>query len=182
MPFHFQRLAIPDVVLVEAQSFADDRGFFAETFKHSAFAGFGLSQTFVQDNMSHSCRGVLRGLHYQKNPAAQAKLVMVLRGRIFDVAADLRRSSPTYRQWVGVTLTAGDLHMLYVPEGFAHGFCVLSKEADVLYKVTHEYVPHLDRGILWNDPDLGVAWPIDEPILSPKDARLPLLRDSDNDF
>jgi len=182
MPFQFRALAIPELVLVEARSFADARGFFMETFKSSEFARHGIGSAFVQDNLSHSTHGVLRGLHYQKEPAAQAKLVMVLSGQIFDVAVDLRRGSPSYGRWIGLTLTAGDFHMLYVPEGFAHGFCVLSEAADVLYKVTYEYAPHLDRGIRWNDPEVGIHWPVTNPILSPKDAQLPLLRDADNPF
>lgn len=182
MPFNFHRLEMPELILVEARSFADERGFFAETFKASEFAGAGIEGPFVQDNRSHSCRGVLRGLHYQKNPQAQGKLVMVLAGEVFDVAVDIRRGSPTYSKWVGLTLTAEPVRMLYVPPGFAHGFCVLSEWADIVYKTTAEYSPHLDRGIVWNDPDIQVGWPLSSPILSPKDARLPLLRESDNDF
>jgi dTDP-4-dehydrorhamnose 3,5-epimerase len=182
MSFKFHRLEIPDVVLVEAVSFADDRGFFAETYKMSPFAAHGISLPFVQDNLSHSVQGVLRGLHYQKHPKAQGKLIMVLRGRIFDVAVDIRVGSPTYRRWVGVVLSADDSRLLYVPVGFAHGFCVLSEQADVLYKVTEEYAPELDRGIVWNDPAIGIQWPVAEPILSPKDAQLPLLSDADNNF
>jgi dTDP-4-dehydrorhamnose 3,5-epimerase len=182
MSFKFQNLEIPEIVLVEAASYADDRGFFAETYKMSSFSAHGISPAFVQDNLSHSVRGVLRGLHYQKRPKAQGKLVMVLRGQIFDAAVDIRRGSPTYGRWVGVMLSADDFRMLYVPVGFAHGFCVLSEEADVLYKVTEEYTPDLDRGIVWNDPAIGIQWPVAEPILSRKDAQLPLLRDADNNF
>ena len=182
MPFQFQHLAIPDVLLVEARSFKDDRGFFLETYKMSDFAAYGVPGPFVQDNWSHSCRGTLRGLHYQKQPKAQGKLVMVLSGEVFDVAVDIRRGSPTYGQWVGLTLHARDCRMLYVPPGFAHGFCVVSRTADVAYKVTEEYAPQLDRGILWNDPDIAVHWPVATPLLKPKDAALPLLRDADNDF
>lgn len=182
MPFKFHRLEIPDLILIEGQRFDDDRGFFAETYKMSQFVPYGISSPFVQDNWSHSIRGVLRGLHYQKHPKAQGKLVMVLRGQIFDVAVDIRKGSPTYGQWAGVTLKAEELRMLYVPPGFAHGFCVLSDEADVLYKVTAEYSPELDRGIIWNDPEIGIRWPIVDPLLSAKDAQLPLLRDADNNF
>lgn len=182
MPFKFHRLEIPDLILIEGQRFDDDRGFFAETYKMSQFVSYGISSPFVQDNWSHSIRGVLRGLHYQKHPKAQGKLVMVLRGQIFDVAVDIRKGSPTYGQWTGVTLTAEELRMLYVPPGFAHGFCVLSDEADVLYKVTAEYSPELDRGIIWNDPEIGIRWPIADPLLSVKDAQLPPLRDADNNF
>jgi dTDP-4-dehydrorhamnose 3,5-epimerase len=182
MSFRFQRLAIPDVVLVEASSYQDDRGFFLEAYKLSDFGANGVAGPFVQDNWSHSCRGVLRGLHYQKQPMAQGKLVMVIQGEILDVAVDIRRGSPTYAQWVGVALSAGAFRMLYVPPGFAHGFCVLSDVADVLYKVTAEYAPDLDRGILWNDPEIGIKWPIPQPLLSRKDAQLPLLRDADHGF
>jgi dTDP-4-dehydrorhamnose 3,5-epimerase len=182
MPFRFDRLEIPEIVLIEARRFGDDRGFFLETFKASEFGAYGIPATFVQDNLSHSVRGVLRGLHYQKPPKAQGKLVMVLQGRIFDVAVDIRHGSPTYGRWIGLELAADDCRMVYVPAGFAHGFCVLSGEADVLYKVTEEYAPDLDRGILWNDPDIGIRWPIAEPILSPKDTQLPVLRQADNNF
>ena len=176
MPFQFQRLEIPGVVLIESQRFEDDRGFFLETYQMSEFSANGISQAFVQDNYSHSVRGVLRGLHYQKHPKAQGKLVMAPKGQIFDVAVDIREGSTTYGEWVGATLSADNHRMLYIPPGFAHGFCVLSEEADVVYKVTEEYAPELDRGIIWNDPDIGIQWPITEPILSPKDARLPFLK------
>ena len=182
MPFRFVGLEIPDVILIEPKAFADPRGFFAETYKRSEFEAAGIRQTFVQDNYSHSMRGVLRGLHYQKAPMAQGKLVSVFRGQIFDVAVDIRRGSPTYGRWVGVTLSAEDHRMVYVPAGFAHGFCVLSDEADVVYKATAEYAPALDRGILWNDPALGISWPIPHPLLSAKDATLLPLRDADNNF
>jgi len=182
MAFEFQRLALPGIILVQATRFGDDRGFFMETFKSSAFAAGGITLPFVQDNHSHSARGVLRGLHYQKSPRAQGKLVSVIRGRILDVVVDIRRGSPAYGQWLSCELSAGEGKMLYVPIGFAHGFCVLSDEADVLYKVTAEFDPALDRGIQWNDPDIGVQWPFAEPVLSPKDAQLPPLRLADNNF
>lgn len=182
MPFKFERLRIPDVLLIEAQRLEDSRGFFAELYKKSEFSAYGIPYTFVQDNYSHSIQGVLRGLHYQKQPSAQAKLVTVLKGQIFDVAVDIRKGSPTYGEWVGLVLSAARFQMLYVPVGFAHGFCVLSKEADVLYKVTEEYAPGLDRGIVWNDPEIGIQWPLADPILSRKDADLPLFSESDNSF
>ena len=182
MPFLFRRLEIPDVVLVEARKASDTRGFFAESYKQSEFSANGISATFVQDNWSHSVRGVLRGLHYQKQPRAQAKLVMVVRGSIFDVAVDIRKGSSTYGRWVAAELSSDNLRMLYIPVGFAHGFCVLSEEADVLYKVSEEYSPELERGVLWSDRAMGIEWPIPEPILSKKDASLPLLTDADNDF
>lgn len=177
MPFEFESMAIPAVVLVKPRLFSDDRGFFVETYKRSEFAANGIGDCFVQDNHSHSVKNVLRGLHFQRPPQAQGKLVSAVFGRVFDVAVDLRPGSPTWGKWVAAILSASDAHMLYVPPGFAHGFCVLSDEADVTYKVTAEYAPQLDAGILWNDPDIGIDWPIDEPLLSQKDAALPRLRD-----
>ena len=172
---------IPDILIIEPKVFGDDRGFFMETYQFKRFATAGISAKFVQDNQSGSQQNTLRGLHYQiRQP--QGKLVRVIAGEIFDVAVDIRQGSPTYGRWVGVELAAQDFQMLYVPEGFAHGFCVLSREATVAYKVTEEYAPDLDRGILWNDPEIGVRWPLTDPILSPKDAQLPLLKESDNNF
>jgi dTDP-4-dehydrorhamnose 3,5-epimerase len=182
MPFQFQRLGLPEVICIRAQSFADNRGFFLETYKHSAFSASGIPDRFVQDNHSHSRRGVLRGLHYQKEPMAQAKLVMVVRGEVFDVAVDIRKGSPTYGHWLGMTLSADEFCMLYIPAGFAHGFCVLSEKADLLYKVTDEYAPDLERGIVWNDPEIGIQWPITNPSLSDRDAQLPPLKQADNNL
>ncbi len=182
MAFRFERLKIPEVILVEALKHSDDRGFNRETYKQSEFAANGIPIPFVQDNHSHSTRGVLRGLHFQKLPKAQGKLVTVSSGEIFDVAVDLRAGSPTFGQWLGQVLSAENSRMLYVPPGFAHGFCVTSDEADVMYKVTSEFASELDRGIIWNDPTLGIRWPISQPLLSPKDARLPMLKDADNNF
>jgi dTDP-4-dehydrorhamnose 3,5-epimerase len=182
MPFKFQRLEIPDIILVEARSARDERGYFMETYKQSAFASNGIPEVFVQDNHSHSMRGVLRGLHYQKHPKAQGKLVMVLRGEIFDVAVDLRRGSPTFGKWVGRVLSSENWHMLYIPVGFAHGVCVLSDVADLVYKVTDEYAPECERGIVWNDPALGIQWPTAQPVVSTRDAALPMLQDADFNF
>ena len=182
MTFRFSRLEIPDVILVQASNLKDDRGFFRETYKQSEFAANGIPLAFVQDNHSRSARGVIRGLHYQKQPKAQGKLVIVTRGEIFDVAVDIRNGSPTYGRWLSQILSVDNGKILYVPPGFAHGFCALSDQADVTYKVTAEYAPELDRGIVWNDPAIGIAWPIREPRLSPKDAALPLLKDADNNF
>jgi len=153
-----------------------------ETYKKSAFKENGINANFVQDNFSHSSKGALRGLHYQKEPMAQAKLVNVIRGEIFDVAVDIRRQSSTYGKWVGEILSDKNHKMLYVPEGFAHGFLTLSDEVDVLYKVNNEYSPENDRGIMWNDPDIGINWPNETPQLSEKDMTQPLLKDADNDF
>ena len=182
MQFTFTKLDIPEVILVEAQSFSDDRGFFLETFKESVFISNGIDTKFVQDNFSHSIKGVLRGLHYQKNPKAQTKLVTVLRGKIFDVAIDIRKDSPTFGKWVGEILSENNHKLLCVPEGFAHGFYVLSEEADVLYKVSQEYSPEHDRGIIWNDPEIDIDWPVDKPIISKKDLQLPILKNADNNF
>jgi dTDP-4-dehydrorhamnose 3,5-epimerase len=175
MPFRFKPLEIADVILVEPITFEDARGQFMELYKRSAFLSGGITATFVQDNFSRSACHVLRGLHYQLPPKAQGKLVSVMAGEIFDVAVDLRKGSPTLGRWVSATLSAENRNMLYVPEGFAHGFCVLSERADVVYKVTAEYAPDLDRGIVWDDPILNITWPVVMPILSPKDARLPRL-------
>ncbi len=182
MPFQFRRLDIPGVILVEPQRFRDERGFFMETYKRSEFEANGIPETFVQDNYAHSVRDVLRGLHYQKHPQAQGKLLQAVRGEVFDVAVDMRRGSPTYGQWVGVILSAENGRMLYVPAGFAHGYCILSAEADLTYKTTAEYAPDLERGILWSDPAIGIEWPVADPILSPKDQQLPPLADADNNF
>ncbi|MCX7681516.1 MAG: dTDP-4-dehydrorhamnose 3,5-epimerase [Anaerolineae bacterium] len=177
MPFRFQRLEIPDIIMIEPHVFGDPRGFFMETYKKSEFAAHGITEEFVQSNYSRSVRGTLRGLHYQKPPRAQGKLVMVLRGEVFDVAVDIRTHSPTYGRWVGMVLSEQNRRMLYIPVGFAHGFCVLSEEADFFYLVTAEYAPELDAGIIWNDPTIAIAWPVAEPLLSPKDARLPRLKE-----
>ncbi|MHB8603124.1 MAG: dTDP-4-dehydrorhamnose 3,5-epimerase [Nitrosotalea sp.] len=182
MPFKFKRLEIPEVILVEAQSFSDDRGFFMEGFKESVYVANGIDTRFVQDNYSHSIKGVIRGLHYQKNPRAQAKLMMALKGEIFDVAVDIRKGSPTYGKWVGEILSDKNHKLLYAPEGFAHGFCVLSDQADVLYKVSSEYSPEHERGILWNDLELAIKWPADKPVVIKKDLQLPTLKNADNDF
>jgi dTDP-4-dehydrorhamnose 3,5-epimerase len=182
MPFTFKRLSISDVIFIEPKSFSDDRGFFFESFKESDFFLNGIDKKFVQDNFSHSVNGVIRGLHFQKAPKAQAKLVTVLKGKIFDVAVDIRKNSPTYGKWVSEILSDNTHNLLYVPEGFAHGFCVISDEADVLYKVSNEYSQEHERSIIWNDPKLDIQWPIKKPIISNKDNKLSLLENLDNDF
>ena len=182
MPFTFESLSIPDVILIESKSFSDKRGFFLENFKESDFISNGITTKFIQDNFSHSKQNVLRGLHYQKKPHAQAKLVTALQGEILDVAVDIRKNSPTYGKWVSEILSDQNHKMLYIPEGFAHGFCVISSEADVLYKVNHEYSPDSERGILWNDPFLDIDWPTDQPILHEKDSKFPSFQNIDNDF
>jgi dTDP-4-dehydrorhamnose 3,5-epimerase len=182
MPFRYKQLEIPEVILIESRAFEDARGYFMEIYRQSDFEAAGVNEVFTQDNFSHSFRGVLRGLHYQKQPKAQGKLIGVIRGEIFAVALDIRKGSPSYGHWVGVILSDKNLSMLYVPVGFAHGFCITGDEADVFYKTTAEYSPELERGILWNDPELGINWPVKKPILSRKDAKLPLLTEADNDF
>jgi dTDP-4-dehydrorhamnose 3,5-epimerase len=180
MPFTFESLEIPEIVLIKPHVFGDGRGFFLEVYKRSDFIAHGITDVFVQTNHSRSARGVLRGLHYQKQPMAQGKLISVAQGAIFDVAVDIRRGSPTYGTWVGRTLTSENHHLLYIPPGFAHGFCVLSEYADLIYQVTAEYSAEHDRGILWNDPGIGIEWPITEPALSAKDVCQPKLGDADN--
>lgn len=182
MPFRFEQLEIPEVILVEAKAFEDYRGFFLETYKRSDFEANGIPELFVQDNHSYSVCGVIRGLHFQMHPNAQGKLVSVFNGAIFDVAVDIRKGSPTCGRWVGVTLMAKEHRMLYVPPGFAHGFCVISAEADVVYKVTKEYAPGYERGILWNDPALRIPWPVQVPLLSQQDACLPPLKATNHNF
>ncbi len=178
MPFEFKKLAIPDVILVIPKVFNDERGFFLEAYKKSEFAKNGIDIEFNQDNHSKSTKGVLRGLHYQLAPKAQAKLVRCSHGEIFDVAVDIRKNSPYFGKWVGEKLTSENKHMLYIPEGFAHGFVVLSETAELLYKASNEYSKEHDRGLLWNDPDININWNIDfEPILSEKDKIQPRLKD-----
>ena len=182
MPFVFTPLRIPDVVLVDARSFGDARGLFRELWKESDFAANGIPARFVQDNHSRSVRGVLRGLHFQRPPHAQGKLVYAMNGEILDVVVDVRKSSPTYGQWVSAVLSGDNGHALWVPAGFAHGFAVRSDVAHLMYKVTDVYSPECDAGILWNDPDLNIDWGVDAPLLSAKDTQLPRLRDTDSGF
>ncbi len=164
------------VLLIAPKVFGDARGFFLETFQARRYAEAGIPAPFVQDNHSRSARGVLRGLHYQiERP--QGKLVMVTKGAVFDVAVDIRKDSPTFGQWFGSELNDENHHQLYVPPGFAHGFCVLSEQADFLYKCTETYAPELERSIIWNDPDIAVAWPLEAPSLSARDAQAPRLKD-----
>jgi dTDP-4-dehydrorhamnose 3,5-epimerase len=173
MPFTFEPTAIADVLVIVPSVFADERGFFMETYKQSAFYEAGLTASFVQENHSRSTRGILRGLHYQREPKAQGKLVRVVRGEIFDVAVDIRPGSPTFRRWVGITLSDQNRKSMYIPAGFAHGFCVTSADAEVIYKTTTEYAPELEDGIRWDDPALAIDWPIDAPTLSDRDKRWP---------
>ncbi len=164
----FEKTDLDGVVIVTPKVFGDARGFFMETYNIRDFVAAGIPDGFVQDNHSRSSKGVLRGLHYQY-PNWQGKLVRVLRGEIFDVAVDIRSASPTFGQWAGVTLSEDNKQQLYVPPGFAHGFCVTSDTADVAYKCTTTYRPEEEVSILWNDPDIGIDWPVDNPSLSDKD-------------
>ncbi|WP_018896487.1 dTDP-4-dehydrorhamnose 3,5-epimerase [Rhizobium sp. 2MFCol3.1] len=173
-------LAIPEVLLIEPTVYGDERGFFFESFNQARFnEAVGAEVSFVQDNHSKSAKGVLRGLHYQIKQA-QGKLVRVVEGEVFDVSVDLRRSSPTFGQWVGEILSSDNKRQLYIPPGFAHGFVVLSETAQFLYKTTDFYSPQHERAIIWNDPTVNVAWPIETtPTLSSKDAQAPFMKDAD---
>ncbi len=182
MAFTFHPLAIRDVILVRPTRHVDDRGVFAEMYRREAFHEAGIDADFVQDNLVRSVQGVLRGLHYQLPPAAQGKLVGVVTGRIYDVAVDLRRGGPTYGRWVAHRLDVETGEMLWIPPGFAHGYCVLSDTADVMYKVSESYVGELNRGIRWNDPKLGIPWPVTDPVLSEKDRKQPDFDRCDNPF
>lgn len=163
-----EKTALPGVLLIKPKVFGDSRGFFVETWNRARYAEQGLDVDFVQDNLSFSKRGILRGLHFQ-NPHGQGKLVQVLEGEVFDVAVDIRKGSPTFGQWLGVNLSSENRHQFYVPPGFAHGFCVLSETALFSYKCTDLYHPEHECSILWNDPDLKIDWPICDPQLSEKD-------------
>lgn len=173
MPFQFEQLEISGVVLVAPKVSTDERGFFMETYKRSEFTAAGIPGGFVQENHSGSARNILRGLHFQRPPREQAKLVRVVTGEIFDVAVDLRKDSSTFGKWVGVKLSAENGHMLYIPPWCAHGFAVVSQQADVIYKVTEEYSPECEGGILWSDPKLRIKWPVSEPVLSGRDRQWP---------
>lgn len=169
--------AIPEVKIIEPKVFGDARGFFLETYQAERYAEHGIPPSFVQDNLSRSVKGTLRGLHFQE-PRPQGKLVSVLRGAVVDVAVDIRRGSPTFGKAVAVELSEENRRQLWVPPGFAHGFCVTSESADFAYKCTDYYQPKFDAGIAWNDPDLGIDWPVQTPIISEKDSKLPRLKDA----
>jgi len=182
MSFEFQSLEIPDVLLVRMERHKDARGFFQETFRETLFMDAGIQERFVQENFVSSMQGVLRGLHYQLPPQAQGKLVGVTSGEIFDVAVDLRFGGPTFGKAVARRLDATSGELVWIPPGFAHGYLVLSDRADVVYKVTAEYSPELERGIRWDDPALGIDWPVIDPIMSDKDRDQPVLELADNPF
>jgi dTDP-4-dehydrorhamnose 3,5-epimerase len=174
---NIRETTLPGVLLIEPEVFGDDRGFFMETYRLDEFRAKGIGDVFVQDNHSRSARGVLRGLHYQE-PNAQGKLVRCTRGAIYDVAVDIRRGSPSFGRWVGIDLTEANKLMLWIPPGFAHGFCAMEEGSDLVYKCTTVYDPAADRAILWNDPEIGIEWPITEPVLSGKDAAAPRLAEA----
>lgn len=182
MPFEFVKLTIPEIIEVKPRIFTDERGSFAELFKTSDFVQQGLPATFVQVNQSLSVKNVVRGLHYQKEPHGQGKLVTVSRGEVFDVAVDIRVGSPTFGTWVSAILSAKERNMLFIPIGFAHGFAVLSDEAEVIYYCTSEYKSEAEAGVVWNDPTLAIPWPIQNPILSAKDTAFSTLDKADNNF
>ena len=182
MPFTFEKLSLEEVILVTPKVFGDDRGFFLETYKTSDFYAGGIKEIFTQDNHSYSSssfstKKVLRGIHFQNHPKPQGKLVRCIQGTIYDVAVDLRPNSNSFMKWVGVELNSKNHQMLYIPPGFGHGFSTLSYEAEIVYKCTNEYDFHLDSGITWDDPDLGIDWKIKDPLISEKDAKLPTLKE-----
>jgi dTDP-4-dehydrorhamnose 3,5-epimerase len=177
MPFSYSRLELRDLILVQPTVFPDHRGFLCETYKKSEFAANGIEADFVQDNHSFSTRGVVRAFHYQLPPSAQGKLVIVISGSIWDVAVDIRPESSTFGRWTGVELSEKNLHMLWIPAGFAHGFIALSESVHLIYKCTAEYDKASEGGIRWDDPDLHVDWPLSDIVVSPKDAGLPFFRD-----
>jgi len=184
MPLKFSPFPnLPEVILIEPQFLSDEQGWFAETYNRSAFEAHGIISNFVQDNHSRSTsRGILRGLHFQKRPAAQGKLVRCILGEVFDVAVDIRKGSPTYSKWVSAILSAENHAMMWVPPGFAHGLLTTGDTTEITYKVTSEYILSLYRSVRWNDPVMAIDWQITNPILSKRDAEAPLLEDVDNNF
>jgi dTDP-4-dehydrorhamnose 3,5-epimerase len=167
---------LPEIIIIEPDVFGDDRGRFLETYQAKRYVDYGIPDGFVQDNISYSSKGVLRGLHYQLRQP-QGKLVWAVQGEIYDVAIDIRKDSPTFGKWESVMLSSENHKQIYIPEGFAHGFCVISPSAIVEYKCTNYYAPKEERGILWNDPFLNIDWPVDEPAISDKDGKYPFLKD-----
>lgn len=181
MPFRFEQGGLAGTVLIYPTVFDDQRGFLMETYRDADFAEAGIDARFIQTNLSRSHRGVVRGLHYQKEPKAQAKLIHVLEGEIYDVVVDLRKDSQTFSQVQTIVLSAEEGPILYIPAGFAHGFCAMSETALVSYSVNAEYSPDLERGIRWNDPGLGISWPVEKPIVSPRDQNWPMFAAADVD-
>ena len=178
MPFDFIKHEIEGLVLIEPRIFKDERGFFLESYKKSDFIANGIDYNFVQDNHSLSSKNVVRGLHFQRDPKGQGKLVRVLSGSAWDVAVDIRKGSSTYLKWMSFELSGDNKKMLFIPPGFAHGFLALTDDVHLLYKCTEEYDAGLDAGFRWNDPDIGVAWPVQNPVVSEKDIILPYMKDT----
>ena len=178
----FKELKLDGLVLITPKIFEDERGFFLESYNQKVFAENNIKVNFVQDNHSFSYKGVLRGLHFQTEPHAQDKLIRVITGKVWDVAVDIRKDSKTFSQWEAVELSAENKKILFIPKGFAHGFLTLSDTADFLYKVSNFYSARHDRGIIWDDPDIGINWPIQKPILSEKDQKYPKLKALKNCF
>ena len=176
MPFEFENLNIPGVFLIKPRIFRDDRGFFLETYKKEDLKKVGIDSEFVQDNYSRSEYAVLRGMHFQREPHAQAKIVQCVRGAIYDVAVDLRRDSPTFGKYASYILSEDNRYQLYVPRGYAHGFLVLSDIAEVMYKVDNPYSPECEGGLIWNDQDVNIPWPVEDPILAERDQSWPPLK------
>lgn len=168
--------SIPDVLVIEPDVHEDERGFFMETYQEKRYGNMSIETKFVQDNLVYSRKGVLRGLHYQ-HPHSQAKLIQVMIGKIFDVAVDIRKESPTFSKWVGAILSESNQKQLFIPTGFAHGYCVLSEAALVIYKCSSVYSPENEKGILWNDKSVRINWPVQNPIISPKDLNLPSFKE-----
>ena len=177
MPFEFEKMDILDVLIVKPKIFEDERGFFMETYKKPDFKRAGINVEFIQENHSKSKYGVLRGLHFQKEPYAQSKLVRCIKGRVVDVAVDLRQKSKTFGKYVSAELSDGNKLMLFIPKGFAHGFLVLSDEAEVVYKADNIYAPEYESGLIWNDSNVNIQWPTHNPVLSPKDQKWPTLKE-----
>lgn len=181
MSFEFERTFLPDIIVVKPKVFYDERGFFLESFRKEEFEKNGINFDFVQDNISFSKKGVIRGLHYQLHPRAQGKLVKCIKGKILDVAVDIRINSPFYKKFVAIELSTDNNFMLFIPPGFAHGFLAL-EDSFVLYKTTDYYSKEHDTGIIYNDKEINIKWPIDSPILSEKDRKLPPLKEAKNNF
>lgn len=177
MPSQFEKTHIEGVLLIKPRTFQDERGWFFETYKSSEFIIIGITKDFVQDNHSFSTKNVIRGIHFQRSPKAQGKLVRCIRGTIFDVAVDLRPNSPTFKKWVGYHLSEENKHMLWIPEGFGHGFSALTDHVEITYKCSDEYDPKLDGGVRFDDPELDIQWDIENPVISDKDKLLPYLKD-----
>lgn len=178
MPFNFIQTKIENLIVIEPKRFGDNRGFYMETYKKDDFYSNGITEEFIQDNHSCSSRGVIRGIHFQKNPMAQGKLVRVITGSVWDLAVDLRKESPTFGQWFGVELSGENGKMLYIPAGFGHGFLTMEDNTNFVYKCTKYYSPEYESGIIWNDPDLAIKYPlIDNVSFSSKDGKLPRFKD-----